>query len=213
VTIYANSDSSKLQDVVTYKNGMEQFLTKLGPTDMFGEIGVFFNNPQPFTVRSKRLSQVVRISHHHFKQLMQPLNNDGRTIISNFTQNLKGLKKEVLEEIPFLIDVLSDLNMEDITSLDREQTHESENTEGTHNSSAQLNTYPMRVVIHSHHPDDNTLEGDRTGKLIHLPDTIEDLFRIAEKKFGKRGSTILMADASQVEDLNALRENDHLYIF
>lgn len=35
----------------------------------------------------------------------------------------------------------------------------------------------------------------------------------AEKKIGERGSTILMADGSQVEDLNALRENDHLYIF
>lgn len=35
----------------------------------------------------------------------------------------------------------------------------------------------------------------------------------AEKKFGKRGTTILMADGSQVEDLSALRENDHLFIF
>lgn len=35
----------------------------------------------------------------------------------------------------------------------------------------------------------------------------------AEKKFGKRGNTILMANGSQVEELNALRENDHLYIF
>lgn len=35
----------------------------------------------------------------------------------------------------------------------------------------------------------------------------------AEKKFGKRGSTVVMADGSEVEDLNALRENDELYIF
>ena len=35
----------------------------------------------------------------------------------------------------------------------------------------------------------------------------------AEKKFDKRGSTIVMADGSEVEELNALRENDHLYIF
>ncbi|GKU87152.1 hypothetical protein SLEP1_g1596 [Rubroshorea leprosula] len=50
------------------------------------------------------------------------------------------------------------------------------------------------------------------GKLIYLPDSVEDLFRLAEKKFGKQGSTILMADGSQVEELNALRENDHLFI-
>lgn len=34
-----------------------------------------------------------------------------------------------------------------------------------------------------------------------------------EKKLGKRGTTVLMADGSQVEDVNALRDNDHLYIF
>lgn len=34
----------------------------------------------------------------------------------------------------------------------------------------------------------------------------------AEKKFDKQGKFILMADASRVEDLDVLRENDHLYI-
>lgn len=53
---------------------------------MFGEIGVIFNIPQPFTVRTKRLSQVVRISHHHFKQLVQPLHEDGKIIHTNFIQ-------------------------------------------------------------------------------------------------------------------------------
>lgn len=53
---------------------------------MFGEIGVIFNIPQPFTVRTKRLSQVIRISHNHFKQLVQPLSEDGKIIISNFIQ-------------------------------------------------------------------------------------------------------------------------------
>ncbi|KAI3507755.1 hypothetical protein L1887_22749 [Cichorium endivia] len=33
-----------------------KFLIKLGTMDMFGEIGVLFNIPQPFTVRSKRVS-------------------------------------------------------------------------------------------------------------------------------------------------------------
>lgn len=65
---------------------MFQFLIKLGPMDMFGEIGVLFNIPQPFTIRSKKLSQVVRISHHRFKKLVEPLDDDGKTIMSNFTQ-------------------------------------------------------------------------------------------------------------------------------
>lgn len=35
----------------------------------------------------------------------------------------------------------------------------------------------------------------------------------AEMRFGKRGTRILMANGSHVEELNTLRENDHLYIF
>lgn len=63
-----------------------QFLSKLGPAEMAGEIGVIFNAPQPFTVRTRRLSQVIRISHHDFKQMVQAHNEDGKTIISNFIQ-------------------------------------------------------------------------------------------------------------------------------
>lgn len=53
---------------------------------MFGEIGVILNIPQPFTVRTKRLSQVIRISHNHFKQLVHPNSDDGKIIASNFIQ-------------------------------------------------------------------------------------------------------------------------------
>jgi len=53
---------------------------------MAGEIGVVFNIPQPFTVRTRRLSQVIRLSHHHLKQMAQPHSEDGKKIISNFIQ-------------------------------------------------------------------------------------------------------------------------------
>ncbi|XP_070010816.1 potassium channel KAT3-like [Nicotiana sylvestris] len=96
-------------EVVTYKNGMEQFLSKLESPGLFGEVGVIFNMPQPFTVRSKRFYQVVRISHHHFKQLLQPLNADGKIILSNFLQHLKGMERE---EIPLISELLSDLKSE-----------------------------------------------------------------------------------------------------
>lgn len=46
-----------------------------------------------------------------------------------------------------------------------------------------------------------------------LEQFIIHLSGMAEKKFGKKGSTILMEDGSQVEDIGALRENDHLFIF
>ncbi|KAG6643875.1 hypothetical protein CIPAW_08G016900 [Carya illinoinensis] len=99
-------------DILTYKNGTEQFLSKLGSADMAGEIGVIFNIPQPFTVRTRRLSQVIRLSHHDFKQMLQPYSEDGKTIISNFIQYLKGLKQEMLEEIPYVTELLGGLTTE-----------------------------------------------------------------------------------------------------
>ncbi|KAG6409620.1 hypothetical protein SASPL_127661 [Salvia splendens] len=46
-------------DIITNKNGTEQFLSVLKSPEIFGEIGVILNVPQPFTVRTKRLSQAT----------------------------------------------------------------------------------------------------------------------------------------------------------
>ncbi|AES73751.1 putative potassium channel, voltage-dependent, EAG/ELK/ERG [Medicago truncatula] len=205
-------------DVLILKNGSEQFLFKLDPGSMVGEIGVMFNIPQPYTVRSRRLSQLIRIDHHHFKQLVKPFNEDGKAIITNFTQFMKGLKGGVLEEIPYVTEFLSDLEDEhptqnegtndDISKYHEENPYEEGETE---NSSPMSSLVPIRVKIHGHHPNEN-IENGTTPKLIILPDSVEDLLRVAEYKFGKRGSKILMADSSEVEDLCALREDDELYI-
>lgn len=41
----------------------------------------------------------------------------------------------------------------------------------------------MRLVIHGHHPEDETTEGDGRGKLIHLPESIEGLLSLAGEQF------------------------------
>ncbi|KAE8710470.1 Potassium channel KAT3 [Hibiscus syriacus] len=202
-------------DLLTYKNGTEQFLSKLGAADMAGEIGVIFNIPQPFIVRTKRLSQVIRISHHHFKQMVQPQSEDGKIIIANFMKYLKGLKEDILQEIPFLTELLEEQNQQPLEQNEDQQNRETldstdANPEGKTDTSNGATT--IRVIIHGHYPSEGT-SNDRLGKLVYLPDSLEDLFSLAEKKFGKRGSTILVADGSEVEELNALRENDHLFIF
>ncbi|KAK1438219.1 hypothetical protein QVD17_04025 [Tagetes erecta] len=206
-------------EVLTHRNGMEHVLTTLGPMDMLGEIGVFFNIPQPFTVRSKKLSQVVRISHHHFKELVQPLNRDGKTIMSNFLQYLKNLKKEVQDEITFLTDHLCELNMDvrmlvilhllEMTTFEGSETwnNDQENNQGRGINNAASGS--LRVIIHAHKPDEETTD---PGNLVQLPESVQELLDLAEKKLGKRGSVIVMEDGSQVEDLDALRDNDHLFI-
>ncbi|XP_054796802.1 potassium channel KAT3-like [Prosopis cineraria] len=207
-------------DVLIYMNGTEQHLLKLEYGGMAGEIGVMFNVPQPFTVRCRRLSQVVRISHDHFKQMVQPYSNDGKAIVTNFNQYLKGLKKRVQEEISYLAELLRDLHLEQVTQEqgmydEGSNYHEDEpykqGKKG--NSNPRSSLVPPRVKIHGHHPKENRKENQASQALVLLPDTMEELFKLAEKKFGKRGSKILMADGSEVEKISVIRENDKLYIF
>ncbi|XP_031738659.1 potassium channel KAT3 isoform X2 [Cucumis sativus] len=173
-------------DVISYKTGTEQILSKLESPKMAGEIAVMLNIPQPFTVRTRRLSQVVRISHHHFKQLIQPNSNDGKVLFSNFAQHLKGLKKEEQNEIPYFSDLLEDLNFERTEPNETQNQrasnyHGDEKIEGIPEASKpQPPTVRIRVIIHEHHPDESTKDGNSNGKLVLLPQSIEELFGLAD---------------------------------
>ncbi|KAI3879181.1 hypothetical protein MKW98_028748 [Papaver atlanticum] len=204
-------------DLLTYKDGTEQVLSKLGPSEMAGEIGVIFNIPQPFTLRSKRLSQVIRISHQHFKQIMQQHADDGARVFSNFIEHLKILQAEILEQITFVTELLGD----HLNDLPRRNISRGKASSVARYGNDKVKGVPvnpttsralMRLVIHGHHPDElNTTESNKPGKLIHLPGSMEELLQLAEKKFNKARSKIRMSDGSEVEELNALRENDHLF--
>ncbi|RYR44451.1 hypothetical protein Ahy_A08g040776 [Arachis hypogaea] len=207
-------------DLFIHKNGSEQLLFELEPGGMAGEIGGMFNIPQPFTVRTRRLSQVIRINQHQFKQMMQPFNNDGRQIINNFIKYLREQRGSVLEEIPYLSELLGDLYLEHITqngdSHDEVSRYHDDGPckEGrTINSNPWSSPASTRIIIHGHHPNEKKMGKGDTKKLILLPSSIEELFRVAEKKFSKRASKILMADGSEVEEINVLRDHDELYIF
>ncbi|CAH8274574.1 unnamed protein product [Arabidopsis lyrata] len=211
-------------DIVASKGVSEQVLAKLGPGSMAGEIGVVFNIPQPFTVRTRRLSQVIRIGHHKFKEMVQSDNDvDAKMIITNFMTYLKGLNDELKKEIPFLRDLLADADAQVQETVQTEETPQSNNEEIVTVSRDEYEQkeerrsegVPKRVIIHGQAPpnQDNNNNGDSNGRLVILPDSIQLLFDLAEKKLGKRGSTIAMADGAHVEQIDALRENDHLYIF
>ncbi|MCL7021737.1 hypothetical protein MKW94_016244, partial [Papaver nudicaule] len=170
-------------DLLTYKDGTEQVISNLGPSDMEGEIGVLFNIPQPFTVRSKRLSQVIRISHQHFKQIVQQHAVDGARVISNFTEHLKNLQPEILEQIPFVTELLGDLNNVPKRNISRGEVKDrvassslARGVPANRTTSRAL----MRLVIHGHHPDElHTRASNQLGKLIYLPGSMEELLQLA----------------------------------
>ncbi|CAI9089741.1 OLC1v1024373C2 [Oldenlandia corymbosa var. corymbosa] len=50
------------------------------------------------------------------------------------------------------------------------------------------------------------------GKLILLPDSLEELYSIADQKFGGQNFTrIVSADGAEIDDFNVIRDGDHLF--
>ncbi|KAI0508127.1 hypothetical protein KFK09_014261 [Dendrobium nobile] len=165
-------------EVLTNENGTEKILSALRPADMAGEIGVILNIPQPFTIRSKSISQVVRIGHSHFRQVVELHIAEGKTILSNFLQFLKGLKEELLVEIP----ILTQLHNSTAPTSNMQISFLCHNFAGRPLTCSSITPSdpPKRVVIRGHHPDkiDKT-EGNQLGKLVYLPDSIEELLKLA----------------------------------
>lgn len=58
--------------------------------EVFGEIGVLCNRPQPFTARTRKLSQILRLDSKSFMNIIQTNMEDGYIVMKNFLQKLMG---------------------------------------------------------------------------------------------------------------------------
>ncbi|CAN1287631.1 Potassium channel AKT6 [Linum perenne] len=67
--------------------------------DVVGEIGVLCYRPQLFTVRTKRLSQLLRLNRTAFFNLIQANVADGTIIMNNFLQHLKERNDPLMQEV------------------------------------------------------------------------------------------------------------------
>ncbi|KAH8482264.1 hypothetical protein H0E87_029646 [Populus deltoides] len=67
--------------------------------DVCGEIGVLCYRPQLFTVRTKRLSQLLRMNRTSFLNIVQANVGDGTIIMNNLLQYLKEQKDPVMEGV------------------------------------------------------------------------------------------------------------------
>ncbi|PUZ55035.1 hypothetical protein GQ55_5G180000 [Panicum hallii var. hallii] len=203
---------------------------KVGPHGMAGELGVIFGIPQPFTVRSRRLTEVVRIGQSHLLQILRPNTADADTVHANFVQHLKSLKEHVAAEAQYFREILSDTGMDQLQNgaIFQRQPHnggkivrgqDARLGTGQHEVTAPGNVllrrqHKPRVVIHDHFPGDGT-EKTRNrpgGKLICLPDSLQELMKIAEAKLGKAVRKVLTVDGAEVDDITVLRDGDHLVL-
>ncbi|KAG8385292.1 hypothetical protein BUALT_Bualt03G0026800 [Buddleja alternifolia] len=65
-----------------------------------------------------------------------------------------------------------------------------------------------RVTIHM------KFQKNKLAKLINLPDSLEELLKIAGQKFGDYSLTrVVNAENAEVDDFNVIRDGDHLFLF
>ncbi|XP_059665362.1 potassium channel KAT1-like isoform X2 [Cornus florida] len=79
-------------DLITLINGRDQIFEKAVAGDMVGEIGVLCYRPQPFTVRTTDISQILRLNRKTLMKIIQANTEDGYIIMNNLFQRLKELE-------------------------------------------------------------------------------------------------------------------------
>ncbi|GFQ05777.1 potassium channel akt1 [Phtheirospermum japonicum] len=86
-------------ELVVLQNGVEQGIGEAKTGELCGEIGVLCYRPQLFTVRTKRLSQLLRLNRATFLNIVQANVGDGTIIMNNLLQHLKELKDPIMEGV------------------------------------------------------------------------------------------------------------------
>ncbi|KAL1214410.1 Potassium channel AKT6 [Cardamine amara subsp. amara] len=86
-------------DIIARVNGVEQVVKEAQSGHVFGEVGVLCYRPQLFTVRTKRLSQLLRLNRTALLNLVQANVGDGAIIMNNLLQHLKDSEDPVMKGI------------------------------------------------------------------------------------------------------------------
>ncbi|KAJ0985655.1 hypothetical protein J5N97_004011 [Dioscorea zingiberensis] len=86
-------------DIIDYKNGTEKIAWEAKTGDLVGEIGVLCYRPQLFTVRTKKLCQLLRLNRTTFLSIIQSNVGDGTIIMNNLLQYLKDQKDPIMEGV------------------------------------------------------------------------------------------------------------------
>ncbi|KAL0534926.1 hypothetical protein IC582_029230 [Cucumis melo] len=239
--------------------------------DMFGEYGVLCQKPQPFTIRTTKLSQILRLKRTSLLYIIQSNTEDGNIIMNNFFMKMKEYERMLgniwcdngelkkLENRYSKEDDDENYNMGiNDNNLDehRIEFDDHEEVEGgekniikfSHNNkllqgrnsnnnggqtsdiiSSSLENLPTisssnylnfskqikkRVTVYMQPQDRSCKVKSQLGKLILLPDSIEELCKIAGEKFGGQimPTKVMSADNAEIDDINVIRDGDHLFL-
>ncbi|KAG0485975.1 hypothetical protein HPP92_010054 [Vanilla planifolia] len=86
-------------DLIDHKSGIEQVVGEAKAGDLLERLEYFCYRPQLFTVRTKKLCQLLRLNRTSFLSIVQSNIGDGTIIMNNLLQFLKEHKHPIMESV------------------------------------------------------------------------------------------------------------------
>ncbi|GMP71898.1 hypothetical protein CsSME_00030142 [Camellia sinensis var. sinensis] len=258
-------------DLIAHIDGHDQAIGKAVAGDVFGEIGVLCHMPQPFTVQTTEISQILRLNGSILMNIIQANTEDGHIIMTNLFK--VAVRNRHLEMVRILMEegpnthkpdargwtpkalaeqqgnksmydllpsyenrwVLDEQKIDFVSSETDHNTRKGQfkptRISGLNRSKSQFRQVPTiissghsssstdsdinklnkRVTIHMKFQE-NSKSQKQLAKLIILPDSLEELFRISGEKFGGYYLTkVVNAENAEIDDLSVVRDGDHLF--
>ncbi|XP_055812681.1 potassium channel AKT1-like [Solanum dulcamara] len=215
-------------DLISHRNGMDQVVGELKAGDVCGEVGVLCCNPQLFTVRTKRISQLLRLDRTSFFNIVKANIGDGTIIINNLLQHLKEQTDPMMTEV--LANIEHIFTPEETTSLARETGSSNGRSRrrasffqdsligfvSAHDGGGSSPDYSSTKISNSRISGRITIscpeKAHMCKRVVLLPDSIQEILNIGAEKFGISLTKVLTEDGALIEDIEVIRDGDHLVL-
>ncbi|XP_074274996.1 potassium channel AKT2/3-like isoform X2 [Silene latifolia] len=195
-------------EMIDYENDKEFIVGTLEGGDIFGEVAALCSTPQPYTFRTKTLAQLLRLKTSALIDAMKIRQDDNLLMFKNFLQRNGKLK------IFGTGDWLFQKGAFDSTIPNNEGRNNKMYANLQHNKSDAYNI--PRVNIYIGHPKirNDGSNNSPTGKLVRLPDSLDQLKQIAGTKFNvdTRNVRFVNKEGAEVDSIDVIRDNDKLYM-
>lgn len=204
-------------DLISHRNGMDHVVGELTAGDVCGEVGILCCKPQLFTVRTKRISQLLRLDRTSFFNIVKANIGDRTIIMNNLLQHLKEqtdpMMTTVLEDIQHIFTpeettLVASENGSSNGRLRRRANFFQNSLIGAEYSSTKIGNsrIPGRITI-------GCLEkADMRRRVVPLLDSIQELLDISAENFGISLTEVLTEDGALIEDIALIRDGDHLVL-
>ncbi|XP_022724292.1 potassium channel KAT1-like [Durio zibethinus] len=85
-------------NLIAHADGLDRVIVKVAAGEMFGEVGVLCYRPQPYTVQTTEICQILRLNGTSLMKTIKVNMEDGHAIMHNLYMKLNGLQSSSFDQ-------------------------------------------------------------------------------------------------------------------